>query len=261
MPAPSFPNNDETRLRRLLLQRLLHGAAVFAALSLSSGRARGQVRFRVPIAINEASRRPFVKQMLTLIGEAAQIDWQIQPLPWARAMLSAERGELMAFGVSRTPAREQVFEFSDPIFVNHVWMVVRRDQALEYRSLADLKGRTLCVSRGISYGASFEAARGHLFKVELADGDLNTRVRMLMAGRCDVMLSSHRSAQPWLFSRLLREQTGHSAALSVLPAPLQSDPIHFAVARGHPWLRLLPRLNSAMRQQSKAIQALIHSEL
>jgi len=168
---------------------------------------------------------------------------------------------LMAFGVSRTPAREQVFEFSDPIFDNHVWMVVRRDQSLEYRTLADLKGRTLCVSRGISYGASFEAARGHLFKVELANGDLSARVRMLMAERCDVMLSSHRSPQPGLFERLLREASGHSAALSVLPTPLQVDPVHFVVARDHSWVRLLPRLNAAMRQQSKAIQSLINSEL
>ncbi|MCV2350267.1 substrate-binding periplasmic protein [Paucibacter sp. Y2R2-4] len=250
-----------------MLRQLLHGAAACSALGTLSGQvlaqspAQAPSRLQVPIAVNEASRRPFVKHILRLIGEAAQIEWQIQPLPWARAMLLAERGQLMVFGVSRTPAREQVLSFSEPVFDNHVWMVVRRDQAMDYRQLSDLSGRTLCVSRGTSYGPSFEAARGSLFKVELANGDLNARVRMLMAGRCDVMLSSHRSAQPWLFERLLREESGHSAAVSVLPTPLQVDPIHFAVARDHPLAQALPRLNAAMRQQAKAIQALVNSDL
>lgn len=269
MPDPSFPRNDVMRLRRLMLRQLLHGAAACSAMAWPSGpalaqsrvQAQAHTRLQVPIAINESSRRPFVKQMLRLIGDAAQIDWQIQPLPWARAMLSAERGQMMVFGVSRTPAREQLLAFSEPVFDNHVWMVTRRDQALDYRQLSDLSGRTLCISRGISYGPSFEAARGSLFKVELSNGDMNARVRMLMAGRCDVMLSSHRSAQPWIFERLLREQSGYSAALMVLPRPMQVDPIHFAVARDHSLSRLLPRLNGAMRLQSKAIQALINSEL
>jgi len=251
------------RPRRQMLRQLLHGAAAWSALGLhaSPAQAQASTRLQVPIAINEASRHPFVKQLLRLIGEAAQIDWQIQSLPWARAMLLAERGQTMVFGVSRTPAREQVLAFSEPVFDNHVWMVMRRDQAMDYRQLSDLSGRTLCISRGISYGPSFEAARGSLFKVEWANGDLNARVRMLMAGRCDVVLSSHRSAQPWLLERQLREQTGHSAALTVLPRPMQVDPIHFAVALDHSLVQVLPRLNRAMRQQSKAIQALINSDL
>jgi len=142
MPDPCIPRNDVMRPRRQMLRQLLHGAAAWSALGLHASPAQAQAgaRLQVPIAINEASRHPFVKQLLRLIGEAAQIDWQIQSLPWARAMLLAERGQTMVFGVSRTPAREQVLAFSEPVFDNHVWMVMRRDQAMDYRQLSDLSG-------------------------------------------------------------------------------------------------------------------------
>ncbi len=248
--------------------RLLHGAAALPALSPSAGALAQPLpaeklrpeRLQVSLAINEASQRPFVKALLGLIGEAAQIDWQLQPVPWARALLMAERGQMMVFGLSRTPERNQRFNFSEPVFDNHVWMVMRRDHAVDYRKLSDLSGHTLCMARGISYGPEFEAAKGSLFKVESADGDLKARVRMLMAGRCDVLLSSHRSSQPWMFERLLREQTGHSAALSVLPTPLQVDPIHFALAKSHPETPVLARLNAAIRQKTREIQALVERD-
>ncbi|MCV2357088.1 transporter substrate-binding domain-containing protein [Paucibacter sp. B2R-40] len=224
--------------------------------------ASAQAWLHLPIAVSDASRRPFVAQMLKLIGQAARIEWQIQSVPWARLLLMAERGQALAFGVSRSASREQQFEFSQPVFDNHVWMVVRRDQALVYRGLADLGGRTLCVTRGISYGSAFEAAKqSSLFRVEQVDGDLAARTRMLMAGRCDVMLTSHRNPQPWGVEKVLRQESGFAAGIAVLPAPMQVDPVHFVAARGHQLAQALPRLNAAMRAQSEAIKALISSEL
>ncbi|MCV2361527.1 MULTISPECIES: substrate-binding periplasmic protein [Roseateles] len=200
--------------------------------------------------------------MLKLIGQAARIEWQIQAVPWARLLLMAERGQALAFGVSRSASREQQFEFSQPVFDNHVWMVVRRDRSLNYRSLADLGARTLCVTRGISYGSAFEAAKqAALFRVEQVDGDLAARTRMLMAGRCDVMLTSHRSPQPWAVEQVLRRESGHAAGIAVLPEPMQVDPVHFVAARGHELARVLPRLNAAMRKEAEAMRALISSEL
>ena len=215
----------------------------------------------VPIAVSESSRRPFVVQMLKLIGQAAQIDWQIQSVPWARVLLMAERGQALAFGVSRSASREQLFEFSRPVFDNYVWMVVRRDRSLDYRSLDDLRGRTLCVTRGISYGSAFEAAKANLFRVEMVDGDLAARTRMLVAGRCDVMLTSHRNPQPWAVEKILRQESGYTSGIAVLPTPMQVDPVHFAAARGHALAQVLPRLNAAMQAQSKAMLALINSEI
>ncbi len=217
---------------------------------------------RIPIAVSESSRRPFVAEMLKLIGQAAGIEWQVQPVPWARLLLLAERGQALAFGVSRSASRELLFEFSQPVFDNHVWMVVRRDRQLNYRSLADLSGRTLCVTRGISYGSAFEDAKqAALFRVEQVDGDLAARTRMLVAGRCDLMLTSHRNPQPWAVEKVLRQESGYSSGIAVLPTPMQVDPVHFVAARGHQFAQVLPRLNAAMRKQAEPIRALINSDI
>jgi polar amino acid transport system substrate-binding protein len=254
--AAGLPQSLAARHAEAADRAKLAGASSSAANAFSAS-----ARVLVPVAVNEGSRRPFIAEMLRLIGAAANIEWQVNMVPWTRALLMAERGQVMVFGASRTPSRELLFEFSEPAFNNHVWMVVRRDQGLEFRSLNDLQGRVLCLARGISYGPAFDAAKGVLFRVEFSDGDLTTRVRMLMAGRCDVMLNSHRSSQPWLIERRLREESGHSAALMVLPTPMQVDPVHFMAARGHALAQLMPRLNAAMRQQARAIQDLLNSDL
>jgi polar amino acid transport system substrate-binding protein len=243
--------------RRCLLPLMLPFRAAAAA---SEPAAAGWQQ--VPIAVSESSRRPFVAQMLKLIGQSARIEWQIDSVPWARVLLMVERGQALAFGVSRSASRELLFEFSQPVFDNHVWMVVRRDRSLTYKSLADLRGRTLCVTRGISYGSAFEAAKqGAVFRVEQVDGDLAARTRMLVAGRCDLMLTSHRNPQPWAVEKVLRQESGYAAGIAVLPTPMQVDPVHFVAARGHQLARLLPRLNAAMRKEGEAIRALINSEL
>jgi ABC-type amino acid transport substrate-binding protein len=262
LAAPGAMMADPGLLIRRRCALLAAGALALSTRVVASANAPKEVWLPVPIAVSESSRRPFVAQMLKLIGQAARIDWQIQAVPWARLLLMAERGQALAFGVSRSVSREQQFEFSQPIFDNHVWMVVRRDRSLVYRSLADLGGRSLCVTRGISYGSAFEAAKqAALFRVEQVDGDLAARTRMLMAGRCDVMLTSHRSSQPWAVEQVLRRESGHAAGISVLPEPMQVDPVHFVAARGHVLTQLLPRLDQAMLAQSTAIQALINSEL
>lgn len=217
-------------------------------------------RLRVPVVIGENSSRPFVLPLLQLIGEAAGIEWQIQQAPWARALVLAERGQAIAFGMSRTRAREEVFSFSAPVFVNHVWMLVRRDQALNFRNVEDLRDRTVCISRGVSYGDSFDAGKGKLFKVEYVDGDLGARLRMLVAGRCDMTLGSHRSPDPWLMERRAREFSGLSASLAVLPVPLTVESVHFGVGRGQALAELLPRINKALQQRA-GIRALVDSDL
>lgn len=216
---------------------------------------------RVPVAIGENSSRPFVVPLLQLIGEAAGIEWQILQAPWARVLVLAERGQALAFGMARTKPREEQFAFSAPVFDNHVWMLVRRDQALDFHSLDDLRERTVCISRGISYGGSFDAVKGKLFKVEYVDGDLGARLRMLVAGRCDMALGSHRSPDPWLLERRARELTGLSATLAVLPTPLALEAVHFAVGHGHALADVLPRINKALQVKRAAIRALIDSDL
>lgn len=216
---------------------------------------------RVPVVIGENSARPFIEALLSRIGRAAGIEWQLEVAPWPRALLMAERGQALAFGMARTAERDSVFSFSGPVFNNHVWMLVRRDQWLEFRSLDDLRDRTVCIARKTSYGGSFDAAKGRQFKVEHVDGDLGARLRMLIAGRCDLTLGSHRSRDPWLIERRARQLSGLGAAIAVLPAPMSVEPVHFGVGIGTPLAALLPRITVAVQRERAAIGALVESDL
>ncbi|MDM4766732.1 transporter substrate-binding domain-containing protein [Pelomonas sp. SE-A7] len=249
-PSPAARHPDERR-RKLL--------ACLAAASLGSARAWAPQP--VPVAIGENSSRPFVEPLLKLIGESAGISWQLQSAPWARVLALAERGQSLAFGMARTTEREKLYAFSQPVFDNHVWMLIRRDQALDFRSLDDLRDRTVCISRGTSYGGRFDAIKGKQVRVEYVDGDLGARLRMLIAGRCDMTLGSHRSPDPWLIERRARQLSGLGAAIAVLPVPLAVEPVHFGVGHGSPLEALLPRIDQAVKRQRVAIRALVDSEL
>lgn len=261
MSVSSFPpQSPASGHRRRVLRGLLGvmaGARPLQALAAKDER-RGQV---VPLAVSDHVNRDFVLPLLDLLALGAGWQWDLQFAPMARVLARLERGDCLAFGLGRTPAREALMAFSEPLFSSRVWPVTRRDRQLRIRSLADLQGLTVCLSRAMSYGAQIDAAKGRDFRVEYADGDHRNRLRMLMAERCDVVLMTHRSADPWLLERRLREAGGMGALVEVGAVPLISEGIHIAGALGSPWLRYLPTLNAALHRQQAAIQALIDSQL
>ena len=235
-----------------------------ACMGLSLGgvpAARAAALPSVPLVVGEHVNRAFVMPLLQLLEQGSAWTWDLQFAPMGRVLALAERGQSLAFGLGRTTAREAVLAFSDPLFSSRVWPVVRRDRGLRLRSIEDLRGLTVCLARSMSYGAAIDAAKGQEFQVEYADGDPMTRLRMLAAQRCDVVLMTHRSADPWLLERRLRSAAGYSSLIEVGAVPLVSEPVHVAGALGSPLLRHLPLLNAALRRQHLAIQALVDSEL
>jgi polar amino acid transport system substrate-binding protein len=252
---------DSIATRRDWLQSGLAIASLLAlgpaAAAESKSAASPQL---VPVALGDHINRAFVLPLLDLIADGAGIQWQIEWMPFARTLLQAERGQSLGFGMARTPARERVYAFSEVLFFNHAWPVVRRERRLNIQQLSDLDGLSVCLGRGVSLNAAFEEARGKRFQVETASGDLASRVRMLMAGRCDVVLASHRSPDPWLIEQRLRKDVGLGTAIEVLPKPLMAEPVHFAVGLDTPLAALLPRVNKGMAARRQAIRALIDSE-
>ncbi len=246
--------------RRRWLKSSLAGAALSTLGPVVEANTTDTGRVTVPLAVGDHVNRAFVVPLLDLIADGAGIQWQIEWMPFARTLLQAERGQSLGFGMTRTPARERVYAFSDVLFFNHAWSIVRRERRLSIQQLSDLDGLSICLGRGVSLSPAFEEARGKRFQVETSGADLAGRVRMLMAGRCDVVLASHRSPDPWLIERRLRKEVGLGSALEVLPRPLMVDPVHFAVGLDTPLAALLPRINKGLAARRQAIRALVDSE-
>ena len=249
--------------RRQLIRGLLGtcaGGLSAGWLPQAEAREVGAVH-RVPLALSEHVNRSFVLPLLGLLAQSAGWEWDLQFAPMARVLALAEHGDCLAFGLGRTPARQALLAFSDTLFSSRIWPVWRRDRPLQIRDQADLHGLTVCLNRGTSYGAQIDAAKGRDFRVEYGGGDPRSRLRMLLADRCDVALMTHRSSDPALLERRLREAGAMAARLQVGEVPLLSETIHIACAQGSSWGRYLPLINETLRRQQPAIQALADSSL
>ncbi|QPF72296.1 transporter substrate-binding domain-containing protein [Roseateles sp. DAIF2] len=142
------------------------------------------------LAISESSPRAFVLPLLRPIAEGGGFEWVLHLLPWARLLALSARGEMLAFGLSRNPQREQQYLFSEPVFTNHVWMVVRAGESPEFGGLDSLRGRTLCLTRGISDGTVFDQARERrLFETQQVGLDLVGR-RSSFTTACQALFSA-----------------------------------------------------------------------
>ncbi len=258
-----------TSLRRRDL--LIVGAGAGAALTSRPALAQGEGadaapwpvadgRAPVRLAVSEQTHKPFVLPLLKQIADAADLQWELLFLPWPRALLGAELGQHLVFGLSRNPARDKLFAYSQPAFVSRGWLVVPKTRPIQFERLEDLRGRALCVTRGATYGAAFEEARrAQLFRVENGGNDLSGRARMLAAGRCDAMLATHRGSAAAMERRLRGLRNG--TQFQVLPKPLVEEGIVFGAAKGSEPAALLPRLDDAIQRSRAATQALIDSDL
>jgi len=164
---------------------------------------------------------------------------RIELFPWARAYRYASSGVGGIVGLSWTQERSALFDYSDPVYVDDVVIVVRKDKQFSFKELADLQGKRVGLGRGGSYGEAFEQAReAGLFVVD-GDGGAIDRVNKLVLGRLDCALFNAGKAG---FEELLRSNKMLEKlrdTLVVLPVPLRSDPNFLAFPKSmnmRPWL-------------------------
>jgi polar amino acid transport system substrate-binding protein len=160
--------------------------------------------------------------------------------PWARAYMSAMAGEGGLLGISWTWRRDEVFDFSEPLFVDEVVIVVRKGQEFNFQTLSDLQGKTLGTVRGASFGSAFDRAhQDGVFSIE-GDNGARNRLSKLAAGRIDCALFNVGKAGFTETLRLHQIPKSQWKDFVVLPVPLRKDPNYLAFPKSMqmaPWLR------------------------
>jgi len=178
------------------------------------------------------------EKLFEFIEREENLQIQQQRSPWPRAMQAAENGEGVLYGVSKTKEREKIFRFSLPIQSKYMFLVTRSDAQFRFNSMADLKGKTIGIPRGFSYGDRFDAMKDNLFKVEVDNYAPLSRIYKLLFRRMDAGLFGSVNKDPHFLENKLQtlrdENEGSSSPfadvrLTVLPKPLLIDTIHFAV--------------------------------
>jgi polar amino acid transport system substrate-binding protein len=165
--------------------------------------------------------------------------FKIELYPWARSYRYATSGVGGIVGLSWTLERAALFDYSDPVYVDDVVIVVRKGKEFAFKEMADLRGKRIGLGRGGSYGEAFEKAReAGVFTVD-GDGGAVERLNKLALDRIDCALFNAGKAG---FEETLRSDKGLDAmrsAFVVLAVPLRSDPNYLAFAKSmqmKPWL-------------------------
>lgn len=200
-----------------------------------------------------------IRQLFLYFEREASVSFEVRYYPMARLLHNVKNGEGIAFGLSKNSERLESMQFSDFIYANYVWLVTPRTRQFHFNQIGDLKGKTVGVIRGVSYGDEFDQRKNDAFKVEEDTASHVARLKKLSMHRMDVMLFGARQADPNAVHTLLRHMQSVDKShvldaaeidFAVLSTPLRIDELHFATALNKHG-ELIKRLNLAIARGKK----------
>lgn len=141
-----------------------------------------------PYATEQRADQGIALNVVRRAFEASGYTVQFTFLPWSRAQLETAAGQWDAsahWGASAE--RREKFLLSDNLLSEQWQLLHRRDTALDWHQWADLKPYTLGLVRDYTYTPELWAeARAGRLKYEQPGNDVSS-LRMLLAGRIDVL--------------------------------------------------------------------------
>ncbi|MBC3808037.1 transporter substrate-binding domain-containing protein [Undibacterium seohonense] len=195
-------------------------------------------------------------KIFAAIEKDLSIQFQLQLYPWNRAVKIASTEGGLIFGLSLTPEREAIFDFSEPALYQYLWLVTPADRQFEFNSIQDLKGKTIGVVRGSKYGGEFDQQRNILFKTDDDIDAYGPRLKKLSNRQVDAIIFSSALTNPRDVEELIHkikipnetdEQSNQRARFVVLANPVLKDGIRFAILRGqNP--KLIQQINRSLKK-------------
>jgi polar amino acid transport system substrate-binding protein len=178
----------------------------------------------------------------------ADYTFEIRLFPWARAYQHALHGRGGIIGLSKTSGREAIFDYSEVIYHDKVVIVTLREKAFDYRSVSDLKGKTIGIGRGGSFGDEYEQAKANgLFQVEEDSGPV-IRLKKLLKGRIDCALIS---PGRFALNQTIRQDpllTENRERFIILPQPFKQDPNYLGFVKTMNMGDFLNAFNNTLRE-------------
>lgn len=130
-------------------------------------------------------------EILKAAASKAGIELKIDFLPWSRALDQVKSGEADGiFSLLKNAEREGFLIFpATPLYVGKNVFFAAASFTGKVESLADLKGKTVGIVNGNSYGEQFDKATGFT-KDGVADQD--TLIKKLLAGRNELIVTAEK---------------------------------------------------------------------
>lgn len=187
-------------------------------------------------------------EVLQEVTKRTGIEFTYSFVPWNRAYESARKGLGAIIGLSKTQERQITFDYSEPMYFDELVFVTDRENAFSFTGLDSMRGYTIGVKRGASYGDDFELARDlGLFNV-LESSDRAGQMLMLAQDRVDAVLlspgkvayASVMASNDWL--------KNHQDEFMIVSPPYKLDPNHLGIPKILGQSHLIAPINSALAE-------------
>lgn len=228
----------------MMKHSLIIGVAALAAVIVSRAHAQELVAV-------DAANPPFMyadgekaagiyPAILSETFKQMGVSAEIVPMPWKRAISGIDAGENGVGGIYQNSERLQKYDYSDKLLDEVIVVYVLKGKGFPFAGIDSLKGRTVGVIRGWSYGDDFDAAaKAGSIKTDEATGD-GLNFAKLAAGRLDVVLAIKESGASVIASNGLADK------VEALPTPLSSSPSYLAFAKSSHKGAELAQFNAAL---------------
>lgn len=178
--------------------------------------------------------------------------------PWKRAYNNMLYGKGGLIGLSKNDERLKVIDYSEAMFIDEIIVVVIKGNEFPYQKIDDLKGKTVGIQSGASYGSEFEKAKKTIFIPEYDHGSVS-RLLMLLKGRIDIALIN--PGRPALDNFLRADPSlwKNRDKFVVLENPYKKDPNYLGFAKTANYKGFLLKFNIALQEakQSGAIDRIV----
>lgn len=189
------------------------------------------------------------------IAKRAGVNLKIELYPWNRAYKSASYGLGLIMGLSKTPEREKIFDYTDVMFYDDLFLVTHSNRIPKFTSIHDLSGKTLALNIGSSYGTDFDAAIAnglfHVVRVSNREG----WYKMLMSGRVDGVVAAQGIQGVDSILQKDDDLWAHRDEFQIFAQPIKRDPNYIGVPKALSTPDLMQKLNHAISQYWRARQS------
>ncbi len=172
----------------------------------------------------------------------AGIDVDIVAVPWKRAIENLDVNKGGVAGIYKNLERQKKYFFSDPIHIERLMLYQRQNAFGGPGDIDDLRGQTVGVIRGWSYGDEIDNARKQgVFNASEASGD-EQNFQMLELGRVDTVIAIAEAGDVWV-KRLKLDDT-----VTRGENPIRENPTYIVFNRASPAISMMTAINRSIKE-------------
>ena len=180
-----------------------------------------------------------VQAALAQVEVKAELEWH----PWNRGMQMTLKAEYDAtFPYVRTPQREELFLYSEPLFTAEQHIFSRAGEVIELTDVPSMQGRRLCYPLGWQPPAAIQQLVEQGVLRRHSPLGLQVCARLLLLQRDDLFIADRN-----LGDSALRSTGAELSKFHRSQTAFQSNTLHFIVSRQHPRAtELIERFNRGL---------------